>query len=218
MTASVASSARRADRSVDAPDRPIRRCVRCGREGRNAFRPMRRDATTDAWLCTHADPCQERARLQQRAAAKRAQGRPSQSPISGWFLDDRPVLVLGGDAASRAELATLLADITAAEVDCLGLDRRSLDLLGRRELGLVVADVRRGDPIAILNGLARRLARLMWRGVPIVVIHGPGDDGPAVEALVRASATHTLERPVDTNGLVSIVSGLASEPVSARAG
>jgi CheY-like chemotaxis protein len=217
VTVSIAARQRSGVGSLDPSLRPLRRCVRCGREGRNAFRPMRGTAPGAAWLCAHAEPCHERARLRQRAAAKRAQGRPVQSPISGWSLDERRVLVLSADPESRTALQGLLSDVASADVECLGLDRRSIELLGRREFGMVVVDVRRGDPVAILNGLARRLSRLVWRGVPVVLIRGVQDDGPAIEALAQ-TATYALARPVEPDVIVSIVNGLATESTSARAG
>lgn len=217
MTLSIASGKRRARNSADATFRPLRRCVRCGREGRNAFRPIRGSTAGAVWLCSHAEPCHERSRLQQRAAAKRAQGRPSQSPISGWSLDDHRVLVLGTDPAARTSLETLLSDVTSADVESLHLDRRSIDLVGRRELGMVVADVRHGDPVALLNGLARRLSRLVWRGIPVVLIHGQSEMSPAIEALVRDATTHVLTRPVEAADLVSVLSRLAVEPAAAPA-
>lgn len=210
-----------AERDVVRADlglRPLRRCARCGREGRNAYRPMRGAATAELWLCTHAEPCLERTRLLQRASAKRAHGRPPQSPISGWSLEDRRIVVVGGDEASRTALADLVSDATSAEVDCLALDRRGLDMLSRRECGLVIADVRQGDPIAILDGLDRRLSRIAWRGATVLVVHGPGDEGPAVEAIVRAPNVIALTRPVRPSALVGIISGLDVESPRAKAG
>lgn len=213
-TAADAPSVRpktRAVGSVDHALRPLRRCARCGREGRNAYRPVGRDQAAAAWLCTHAEPCLARTRLQQRASAKRAHGRSPQSPISGRSLEDRRVLVVGADQTSRTDLAALVSEVTP-DVECLALDRRTLEVLGNREFGLVVADVRRGDPIAILNGLARRLTRITWHGAAAIVVHGPGDDGPAVEALVTGTNVQALLRPVDMAALFAIVTGLDVDP------
>lgn len=197
--------------STPNPRRALRRCARCGREGRNAFRPVLADAGATMWVCTHEGPCVERTRMLRRAAARAAHGRPPQSPIAGFSWDARRACVIGSEAASREAIAAALRDLGSIDVECLDLTRRSIELVGSRDFGLIVADVRSGDPVALLGGLARRLAGARRRGVPILVAHGPEDGAlPAIESLVRHVDAERLTRPTDATALLGTLDAVVA--------
>ena len=140
-----------------------------------------------------------------RAGSKRANGRSDRSPIPGLDLCDKPACIIGSAPESAAILADALTELAAVDVECLDLSQRSLLVLGRREFGLVIADVHRTDPVALLDGLSRRLAGLARRGVPVVVCHPSNEVGPAVEGLVAEAGAHRLRRPVPATALLSLV-------------
>ena len=143
-----------------------------------------------------------------RAAARAATGRPRQSPIVGFSWDHRRACVIGSEPASREVIASALGHLGSMEVVSLDLTSRSIGALAQRDYGLVIADVRAGDPVALLGGLARRLAGPARRGVPVAVVHAP-DDGasPAIESLVREVGGHRLMRPIDPKTLLFLLDG-----------
>lgn len=156
------------------------------------------------WVCVHEGPCLERTRMRRRATARTAQGRPAQSPIAGLSWDARRACVIGSEAGSRDAIAAALGDLRGIDVDCEDLARRPIETLTRREFGLIVADVRAGDPVALLGELARRLAGASRRGVPVVVAYEPGEgDRPAIESLIREARAFGVPRPVDANALLA---------------
>lgn len=189
--------------------RATRRCARCGREGRNAYRRVHADVGGTMWVCTHEEPCIERTRLLRRAAARTVHGRPSQSPIAGFSWDGRRACVIGSDAASRHAIVTALGDLGGIEAEAVDLERRSIELLSCRDFGLVLADVRATDPVALLGELARRLSGVTRRGVPVIIAYA-GSDGerPAIEALIRQCGGYRLTHPVDGASLQAMVDNL----------
>lgn len=175
--------------------RERRRCVRCGRVGFNAFHPVSA-ADRRTWACTHVETCGERARLRRRSKARRAGGRPATSSIAPTDLTDRPACVVGSNPASVAQLQKLLTAVAGVDVECLPLTIRSLDIVSRRDFGLVVFDAQTTDSIALLNELTRRLAGLRRRGTAIIVSHDPAASGPSLEQLITKAGASGLARPV----------------------
>lgn len=213
------SEGRNRSASRIAPARAVRHCARCGREGRNAFRPVGAAVGATMWVCTHEGPCVERTRMLRRAAARAAQGRPPQSPIAGYSWDARRACVIGSDPASRQAITAVLADLGSIDVESLDLTRRSIEMLGRRDFGLIMADVRAGDAIALLGMLARRLAGAGRRGVPIVVAHDPGDGNlPAIAALMREAGGTRLTRPIEPMTLLAKLDELAGASTAGTEG
>jgi hypothetical protein len=209
------------DSSSAATQRATRRCARCGREGRNAYRSLHADVGGTLWVCTHEETCVERTRLVRRAAARTVQGRPSQSPIVALPWEARRACVIGSDPASRHAIVTALGDFGGIEAEGLDLKRRSLELLSSRDFGLIVADVRAVDPVAMLGELARRLSGVSRRGVPVIIAYARSDgERPAIEALIRRCGAYRLMRPVDGAALLAMVDaliGLGSTGSSDRA-
>ena len=95
-----------------------------------------------------------------------------------------------------AQLQKLLTGVAGVEVECLPLTIRSLDVVSRRDFGLVVFDAQTTDPIALLNELTRRLAGLRRRGTSIIVSHDPAAAGPSLEQLITKAGASGLARPV----------------------
>lgn len=175
--------------------RERRVCVRCGRVGFNAFQPVSA-ADRRTWACTHVETCVERARLRRRSLARRAGGRPATSSIAPTDLTDRPACIIGSNAGSVAQLEKLLTGVAGVEVECLPLTIRSLDLVSRRDVGLVLFDAQATDSIALLNELTRRLAGMRRRGTAIIVCHDPAVKGPTLEQLINKAGATGLPRPV----------------------
>lgn len=124
--------------------------------------------------------------------------------------------MIGSDPASRQAVARILTELGSIDVESLDLSRRSIELAGSRHFGWIVVDVHAGDPIALLGGLARRLAGVSRRGVPIIVAHGPEDGAfPAIESLVRETRAGRLARPVDPAQLLAMLT--ASSAASSTA-
>ena len=146
--------------------RERRTCVRCGRVGFNAFQPVSA-ADRRTWACTHVDTCVERARLRRRSQARRAGGRPATSSIAPTDLTDRPACVIGSNSASVAQLQKLLTGVAGIEVECLPLTIRSLDIVSRRDFGLVVFDAQATDSIALLNELGCDVVQGWLTGRPM---------------------------------------------------
>lgn len=197
--------------------RQPRTCWRCGRTGVNAFRSLRGAAGGDDWVCAHEDPCLRRLRTRRRATAREADGRPRTSPIAPPDLSERVACVIGSDDEATTAIAAVLADYAAMQVDRLGLECRTLDLLVRRDYGLVVLDARADDPVALLNELGRRLAAARRRDVASVVVHGDGPVTPTLELLCAASEAPRVRRPFDVPTLLAAVAegtGVGATPVA----
>lgn len=181
--------------------RERRTCVRCGRVGFNAFQPVFA-ADRRTWACTHVEPCVERARLRRRSLARRAGGRPATSSIAPTDLTDRPACIIGSNPASVAHLQKLLTGVAGVEVECLPLTIRSLDIVSRRDFGLVVFDAQTTDSIALLNELTRRLAGMQRRGNAVIVCHDPAVKGPSLEQLIAKARASGVPRPVSAMAIL----------------
>lgn len=96
-----------------------------------------------------------------------------------------------------AQLQKLLTGVAGVEVECLPLTIRSLDIVSRRDFGLVVFDAQTTDAIALLNELTRRLAGLRRRGTTIIVSHDAAAKGPSLEQLIAKAGASGLARPVN---------------------
>jgi hypothetical protein len=188
-----------------ADDRQSRTCIRCGRTGANAYRPIPTDHGRMGWICTHVDPCVARMRTRHRSGSRASEGRPPTSPIAPAHLSERPSCVVGSDRRSVDELADVLVEFAAAEVDRLDLTRRSLDLVSRRDYGLVIVDSQPGDSVAFVNELQRRLASPRHRECAVIVCHEPGPMSPALEHLVKRTAAEAVLRPFDANRFMETV-------------
>ena len=161
------------------------------------------------WVCTHQEPCVERTRLLRRAAARTLQGRPTQSPIAGFSWDGRRACVIGSDPASRHAIVMALGDLGGIEAEGVDLERRSIELLSCRDFGLIVADVRAADPVALLGELARRLSGVTRRGVAVIIACAPSDgERPAIKALIEQCGAYTLLHPMDGAALLAMVEAL----------
>lgn len=185
--------------------RELRSCARCGRTGSNAFRPIPTDHGRMGWICTHVDPCVARMRTRHRSGSRQSEGRPPTSPIAPAHLSERPTCVIGADRRSVETIADILAELAAVEVDRLDLSRRSLDLVSRRDYGLVVVDTRPGDSVAFLNELSRRLASSRRRECALVVCRDGGSIGPAVERFTRRTSAECVDRPLTPQLLMAAV-------------
>lgn len=146
------------------------------------------------WICTHIDPCVARMRTRHRTGSRRSAGRPPTSPIASAHLSERPACVIGSARRSVDELADILVEFAAADVDRLDLARRSLDLISRRDYGLVVVDARAEDSVAFTNELTRRLASSRRRECVVLVCHGPEPMSPALEHLVARTGAEGVPR------------------------
>lgn len=189
----------------DADHRRSRTCVRCGRSGLNAFRPIVTDPGRVSWLCVHEEPCVARMRIRHRSVARASAGRPPTSPIAGAHLSERPAAVIGSQRASVDALADLLEELTAAVVDRLDFSRRGLDLVGRRDYGLVVLDAHPDDPVACMNQLARSLSSARRRDCAVVVRHAWDDPRPTLEQLIRLTRAVTVDGPLDADRVMGAV-------------
>ena len=179
--------------------RPLRRCARCGREGRNAFRTIAADRW-DVWICTHEETCVARMHQVHRSHATRHNA--PRTSGSAFDAGERPVCVIGVDADAVDDVASLVAGLTAADVDALVLSRASLNRLSRRDYALVVAIVRETDPVALVNDLTRRLLPFRRRAVPVIVACPTATMSPAVRTLAGATASVRITRPVDAPALL----------------
>jgi hypothetical protein len=157
------------------------------------------------WICTHVDPCVARMRTRHRSGSRASEGRPPTSPIAAAHLSERPACIVGSDRRSVDELAGVLVEFAAAEVDRLDLTRRSLDLVGRRDYGLVVIDSRPDDSVAFINELERRLSAERRRECTVIVCHEPGPMSPALEHLVNRTGAEAVLRPFDANGFMATI-------------
>lgn len=193
--------------------RERRACVRCGRVGFNAFQPVSA-ADRRTWACTHVETCVERARLRRRSLARRAGGRPATSSIAPTDLTDRPACVIGSNPASIAQLQKLLTGVAGVEVECLPLAIRSLDIVSRRDFGLIVFDAQATDSIALLNELTRRLAGMQRRGTAIIVCHDPAVRGPSLEQLIDKAGASGLARPVSAAAILEATGVLSGSLAS----
>lgn len=102
-----------------------------------------------------------------------------------------------------------LGDLGGIEAEGVDLERRSIELLSCRDFGLILADVRAADPIAMLGELARRLGGVTRRGLPVIIAYAPGDRArPAIEALIRQCGAYTLVHPIDGAALLAMVDAL----------
>jgi hypothetical protein len=187
----------------DARARTPRTCVRCGRRGVNAFRPAVGDTATSGWVCTHDATCLRRMRSEHRLQVRTSGGRPRTSPIAPPDLADKPAAVIGSRPDDIGLLARLLEVYLGMDVDELALGRRSLDIVSRRDLGVVIVDLHVDDPVAVLNELGRRLAMARRRGVRSVVCHSAGHTGPAIERLIMLSGATRVLRPYDAGTLIN---------------
>lgn len=122
--------------------------------------------------------------------------------------------VIGSDVEAIEVVAEVLVDYAAIEVDRLVLDLRCLDLVRRRDYGLVIVDAHPTDPIAVLNELGRRLGMARRRGVATVLIHGGGPLSPALELFCATTSAAELVRPFDVPSLLAAV----AEATGATAG
>ncbi len=138
----------------------------------------------------------ERARLRRRSLARRAGGRPATSSIAPTDLTDRPACIIGSNPASVSQLEKLLTGVAGLELECLPLTIKSLDIVSRRDFGLVVFDAQATDSIALINELTRRLAGMRRRGTAIIVCHEPALKGPSLEQLINKAGASDLARPV----------------------
>lgn len=182
-----------------------RTCVRCGRTGSNAFRPIVTDPGHVNWLCMHEQPCVARMRIRHRSVARASAGRPPTSPIATAHLSERPTCVIGSNRRSVETLAGLLEELTAAEVDRLDLSRRGLDLVGRRDYGLVLLDTQPDDPVACMNQLARTLSSARRRDCAVVVRHASDDPRPTLEQLLHLTSATAVEGTVDADRIMGAV-------------
>lgn len=157
------------------------------------------------WICTHVDPCVARMRTRHRTGSRRSAGRPPTSPIAPAHLSERPACVIGSGRDSVDELAQILVELAAAEVDRLDLSRRSLDLISRRDYGLVVVDAHSDDSVAFTNELTRRLASSRHRECTVIVCHGPEPMSPALEHLVARTAAEGVLRPHGSDQFMAAV-------------
>ena len=187
----------------DARARTPRTCVRCGRHGVNAFRPAVANVARSGWICTHDATCLRRMRSEHRLQVRTSGGRPRTSPIAPPDLADKPAAVIGSRSEDIALIARLLEVYLGMDVSELGLVRRSLDVVSRRDLGVVVVDLHVDDPVAVLNELGRRLAMARRRGLRSVVCHSAGHTGPAIERLVTLSGAKRVLRPYDAETLIT---------------
>jgi len=170
------------------------------------------------WVCSHAEPCIARMRSRHRSGARRVEGRPPTSPIAPSHLSERAACVVGGDAESVHTLADVLSEFAAVDVDRLDLSRRSLDLLARRDYGLVVIDSHVDDPLAFTNELTRRLALRRRRDCSVVLCHSQGPLTPGLEGLAEKLEARCVERPFDARQFMGSVSAaVEGEPVAAVA-
>jgi hypothetical protein len=126
--------------------------------------------------------------------------------------------VIGSDAESVETLADVLGEFAAVEVDQLDTSRRSLDVIRRRDYGLVVIDSRVDDSLAFVNELTRRLGHGRRRDCTVLLCHREGPLTPSLEALVRSVGPHTLARPFDAHGFMqAVAAALGGEPADAIA-
>lgn len=157
------------------------------------------------WICTHIDPCVARMRTRHRTGSRRSAGRPPTSPIAPAHLSERPACVIGSARHSVDELAEILAELAAADVDRLDLSRRSLDLISRRDYGLVVVDARPDDSVAFINELTRRMASSRRRECMILVCHDAEPMSPALEHLIARTSAEAVLRPHGADGFMAAV-------------
>ena len=157
------------------------------------------------WICTHVDPCVARMRTRHRTGSRRSAGRPPTSPIAPAHLSERPACVIGSARHSVDELAEILVELAAADVDRLDLSRRSLELISRRDYGLVVVDARPDDSVAFVNELTRRLASSRRRECMVVVRHDPEPMSPALEHLVARTSAEPVLRPRGADGVMEAI-------------
>lgn len=131
-------------------------------------------------------------------AARRQGGRSAWSPISGYEPGERAIGVVSSDPIVRAVLAEAADALAPMGAEALDLSTRTLERLGRADFGLVVADLREADPVALVDGLGRRLVAVRRRGAAVLVCHWPGADAtrPAIRAVAESVASHRLLRPV----------------------
>lgn len=186
-------------------NREVRTCVRCGRTGSSAYRPIPIDDGRMGWICSHVDPCVARMRTRHRSGVRRSEGRPPTSPIASSHLSERAACVIGSDEAAVDALADVLAEFAAVDVDRLDLSRRSLDLIGRRDYGLVVIDNRADDSVAFANELSRRLGMTRRRGCAVVITRDGGPMSPTVEHLARRLDAACVTRPCDATSFMAAV-------------
>ena len=196
--------------------REVRTCVRCGRTGSSAFRPIPLDHGQMGWMCSHVDPCVARMRTRHRSGIRRSEGRPPTSPIAPTHLSERAACVIGSDASSVDQLADILAEFAAVDVDRLDLSRRSLDLVSRRDYGLVVIDNQADDSVAFANELTRRLKMTRRRGCAVVIARDDGPMSPAVERLTSGLGAPSVTRPCDaTSFMTAVMAALDGQLVGA---
>lgn len=198
----------------EARARAPRTCVRCGRRGVNAFRRTLGDTGVPAWVCTHAATCLRRMRSEHRSRVRSSGARPRTSPIAPPDLADKPATVVGSRRDEVGLLAQILQEYLGIDVDPLPLTRRSLEVVSRRDLGLIVVDLHVDDPIALLNELGRRLSTARRRGVAAVVCHSAGHTGPAIERLAELSGATRVLRP---HGAGALIDGVVAATGSAAA-
>lgn len=160
-----------------------------------------------------------RMRIRHRTLARSIAGRPPTSPIAAAHLSERPACVIGSRRSEVDAIADLIEELTAADVDRLDLSRRGLDLLGRRNYGLIVLDAHADDPVAFMNQLARSLSSTRHRDCAVVVRHDSGDARPALEHAVRMTSASRMDGPIDAALLLEAVAEAgAFSPLPAAAG
>ena len=186
-------------------DRGSKTCVRCGRVGYTAFRAVRKRGSAPIDVCAHPVPCEKRRGRRRRVAARAATGRPPTSSIAPPDVATRRAAIIGSDAESVDVLAGALEDYLTVEVDRLSLNRRAIEGLANREYGVVVVDALPGDPIALLNDLARRLAAARAKHASVVVCQTVGDRTPSLDRLVQLTRANVVEKPFDAATFVAAV-------------
>lgn len=144
--------------------------------------------------------------------ARRADGRPATSSIAPPDLTDKPACVIGSNDASAEHVEQVIAGATATEVDRLSFDRRSLNLLARRDYGLLVFDAQPDDSIAMLNELGRRLSSVRRKGTLVLVCRDRERLGPALERLTTEADAITLERPIRALAVLEVAGLTRSVP------
>jgi DNA-binding NtrC family response regulator len=123
----------------------------------------------------------------------------------------RRVLVVEDLEDTRESMQELLVVALSVEVDAAEDGVRALELLGEREYGVVVTDLRmpRATGMRLLREVRERELRC-----PVIVVTGNGSVKEAVEAM-RLGAYDFLTKPLDPQQLIVLVDRALREAAAA---